>query len=423
MRGVPARRQEASELRHRLVELQAFAMFRATVEREIRKLPTIVFESSGLAGHRARVFASSPSVDVVVSERDVWNYVRFFDLLVHAKRSGDSARLIADYLLLRRGAELLLRNRFAGLSYLSRGFKGPTLITFEPPERSISNAIEGVGAGRVHSILFLFYPLAHEIGHTAEGQALCPPVLRSDEILETYAINYRVTRASTGDFDYHLSLEDQESPLYLPTLREEAASDFFAIACVTDLLGRLTAGTPFPVEEITLGLHLFPLFLALDRAGVKDVGGLRDFQSLCLATRCRFTLVTDSTRACIKHLFRERMDRRLEAEIDRRVGHAVEEAEEYYTLAMTGLVDFVAETHAIGDPDNARVLQDLREATTRDLGQRLDFANYLDEIADDADIYPIDGANSKYLRQYGNTLRKFSEIQVDAEGHVIGVKS
>ena len=157
---------------------------------------------------------------------------------------------------------------------------------------------------------------------------MCPPVLRSDQILETYAINYDVTRASVGDFDYRASLENRASPLYLPTLREEAASDFFAIACVTELLGALAAGTPFPVEEITLGLHLFPLFLLLDRSGVKDVGQLRDFQDLCLATRCRFTLVTDSTRACIKHLFRERMDDEVEAEIDRRVDDAVREAED-----------------------------------------------------------------------------------------------
>ena len=87
MSTVPARRQKASELQHQLVDLEAFAKFRTTVDREIGKLPTIVFESIGLAGHRARVFTSPPSVEVVVSERDIWNYVRFFDLLVHVKRN------------------------------------------------------------------------------------------------------------------------------------------------------------------------------------------------------------------------------------------------------------------------------------------------------------------------------------------------
>ena len=86
-------------------------------------------------------------------------------------------------------------------------------------------------------------------------------------------------------------------------------------------------------------------------------------------------------------------------------------------------MNFVADTHQIGNPDNARVLQDFREVTTRDLGQRLDLAAYLDEVADDADIYPTDGENSDNLRQYGNTLRTFSEIHVDGEGHVTGVKS
>ena len=102
MSTVPARRQKASELQHQLVDLEALANFRTTVDREIGKLPTIVFESIGLAGHRARVFTSPPSLEVVVSERDIWNYVRFFDLLVHVKRNEGTASPITHYLLLRR---------------------------------------------------------------------------------------------------------------------------------------------------------------------------------------------------------------------------------------------------------------------------------------------------------------------------------
>ena len=103
----------------------------------------------------------------------------------------DPNRQLANHLLLRRGTELLLNNAFAGISYIALASKGPTLIAYEASLKSIDNAVKGSQVGNLHSILFLFYPLAHEIGHSVEGQRLCPSAIQGTEILDTYAMNYK----------------------------------------------------------------------------------------------------------------------------------------------------------------------------------------------------------------------------------------
>jgi len=100
------------------------------------------------------------------------------------------------------------------------------------------------------------------------------------------------------------------------------------------------------------------------------------------------------------------MNANVEAEIDRRIDFALQDVEEYYLLAINGLSEFVVESRSIGNPDGKAILQDIAGVTTENFAQRILVADFLDQIADEVDVYPTEAANSENLRSFGNLIRK-----------------
>ena len=161
---------------------------------------------------------------------------------------------------------------------------------------------------------------------------------------------------------------------------------FFAIACISELVGRINSGKPYPIEEVTLALHIYQLYLMSERVGVGDIGSHQDMQEFILAIRCRFTLTTDSIRACIKGLFTEKLTTEVSDEIDQRVDHAVSEAEEYYTISANGLAQFQVDALEIGNPETSKILEQIKGVTTQNIKQRFYIADFLDQVAEDIEF-------------------------------------
>jgi hypothetical protein len=146
------------------------------------------------------------------------------------------------------GSELPLRNVFSGLALVAHAIDDAGFVRL-PHDQIIERAIAALDGGSVIALPNVVFPLAHEIGHLPQAQALSPRAIQSDELLETYAINYHQVHGFTGEFDYSSSLDDTGSPLSLAIIREEAASDFFGVASITNLVRQSTkVGVRFAVR-------------------------------------------------------------------------------------------------------------------------------------------------------------------------------
>jgi hypothetical protein len=125
---------------------------------------------------------------------------------------------------------------------------------------------------------------------------------------ETYRINYNLVRGYTGEFDYKASITDPTRPLNVGVLREEVASDYFAVCATVALINdQFGNREEYPLIIVIAVMLMFPLILMLQ--GLSSRGTHRERQEITLAMQCRSSVITDSVRANLKRTFRKRIEK------------------------------------------------------------------------------------------------------------------
>ena len=386
-----------------------FAIVRNIISANIGYVPNIKYDPLSLSGHRVRIFRDPSRVDVVYSERSLARYIELADIFWQAQKR-DSPEVLAAGLMVTRASDDLRRDKFNGIALLARGLD---TIGFKklPDVKMISTSIAMASAEsdtRVYNLAGLFLPLAHEIGHVPEAQAIGPKVIYSNEILETYRLNYARVRSFTGDFNYEASLSDTQSPLNLETLRQEIMSDYFAVNTVCALIVKVWKnGEPFPLMEFTSSLLSFPLIMALQSICLAGPRSKREVQDITLAMHCRYSVIIDSVRGTLKSVFKSHPNRQeIFAVIDQCVDTSHDAFGPLYVMSWKAIMRFSAVLTEVAPMSADQVLSSVAK-TNSDLRRRLVMADYLDVIAFEIAGYPVGSANLKELQAYGRELRTF----------------
>lgn len=399
--------------------IPAFGEFRKLVTENIGYFPSFHYDRNGLAGHRMRVFRTPPAADIRYSERALVRHICLADVIALAVVQNRSEPLTRGLCLL-SGGELLRRNRFVGLAFIASAIHDYNFVQLgpRPVVDAALKAAHEQGAWR--SVINLLFPLAHEIGHLPESQALCPAAIHGDAIHETYSINYNQVRKFTGEFDYQTSLLNPESPLNLTTLRQEAASDFFAVAAMTHLPMRCASlGEAYPLDEVVFGVLTFPLVMGVESMALRWGVGTRDLQDITLAMHCRYSLIIDSVRAAIKAQFRGRQDSAEVARlIDSVVDHHVRQFDSWHVVVWEAFRGYFRLCQRFAQYSNDDILQDLRESRV-DARRSLAIAAHLEMLADDVHGYSIYAENQQELREYSHLMRTFDTIVMHGKNALI----
>lgn len=390
--------------------IHAFDSFRKLVAENIGFFPKFHYDRNGLAGHRVRVFRTPPAADIRYSERALVRYICLADVITLAVGQNRAEPLTSGLCLL-SGGELLRHNKFAGLAFIASAFRDYNFVQLGP-RQVIDTALKAAHMpGAWRAVIDLLFPLAHEIGHLPESQALCPAAIQSDAIYETYSINFEQVRGFTGDFDYRASLSDPESPLNLTTLRQEAASDFFAVATTTRLPMRCNSlDEVYPLDEVVAGVLIFPLVMGVESMALRWGAATPELQDITLAMHCRYSIIIDSVRAAIKSQFRGRQNA---AEVDRLidsvVDHHVSQFDSWHIVVWEAFRDYLRLCQRFAQYSNDDILQVLRESRA-DARRSMAIASHLEMLADDVHGYSIDTDNHKELREYSRTMKTFDTI-------------
>lgn len=401
-------------------ETPEFTLFRAIVAENIGYVPQIRFDGSSLAGHRVRIYSDPAGVDVHYSQRSLARYIELTDFFLGAKER-NSTELLAAGLLVLRGSDALRQNKGQGLALMACGFQKTTTLLHglgfkEIVKRQLTPRESGSRA-EVLRLINLFLPLAHEIGHVPEAQALGPQVLQSEDISETYRINYERISLFTGEFDYASAMRDPQSFLYLPTLREEMVSDYFAVGCLCWLIARLgRTGEHFQLDELVTGLLLFPLLMGLQAVCLGVGRSWRAIQEITLAMHCRYSIMVDTIRCLLKGLFGERDDRvAVFAMIDDSINRAHQQFVAWYDMSWRAIASFAKEAESVANMDEAAVV-----ACTRQIKSSMErchaMAEYLDVVSADLEGFSVNSHHANQLRTYGSYLRSYNTLIVDEEG-------
>jgi hypothetical protein len=398
-----------------LLEMPEFSIFRELVTQNIGYFPKISIDQIGLSGHRVRIFRDPPAVDINYSERALARYIEMADMISIAKERNSLAVLRGGLFAL-VGGDFIRRNRFVGLAFIAKGFQEVNIKKL-PHKEIISNALAKAATinGNIY-LIDLLLPLAHEIGHVSEAQALCPDAIMNDGIYETYRINYEQIVGFTGEFDYSRSMADARSSLNLSILREEAAGDFFGVSAMSWLLNkRLKTGDIFPLVELVTGLLIFPLVMALEAISLKHLGTQREIQEVTLAMHCRYSLMIDSVRASTKYMFSKKNNfAQIEPVIDDAINDVVRDFDALYRLTWEAFISYAKDASAIVELDNVEVLNLVGNISV-DVRRRLAIADYLDTLSNEVHGYPLRPDNQKKLQDFESALRTFDTIITDGK--------
>ena len=401
--------------------IPAFPVFRELVAHNIGYFPEFVYDRTGTAGHQLRVFRDPPSAEILYSERALVRHVLLGDVVL-AALDRNRVDLLTAGLFLVAGGELLRNNRLAGLALVADAYRIANFRVLRPAEMIEHAVRDATERQSVVVTTNLFMPLAHEIGHLPESQALCPDAIRSGAIYETYRINYDMVRPFTGEFDYEPGWTRADSPLNVGVLTEEAASDFFAVAAVTTLAHRMTpAGREYPLVQVASGVLLFPLVMGIQAFLLGHGTTRQDLQEMTLAMQCRYSLLVDSLRACIKSPFRQRRNfAEIEPVIDSSLDEVVATFDKMHLLAWEAGVRYLRLLHEVAPRSDRQILSVVAESA-RDGRQSLAVAQFLDALAADVHGYSISADNQASLRECSAQLRTFDTIVIQGK-NVVGYR-
>jgi hypothetical protein len=402
-----------------IVATEEYALFREIVTQNIPQYPDIRYDRSGRSSHRTRNFTDGEA-EINISERALARYIGLLDLLL-AKPGEAGEPAITAGLLAMSGGDALLQNNIYGLPLLIRGFER---IRFRrvPWARTIETLIERVRAHDTMSIVELFVPVAHEIGHVQVAQALAPRELQSDAIGETYRRSYDFVLRFTGEFNYAEACGREGSRLHLQALRAEFASDWFATNAVVSLIQRLsTPGTEFPLQMLAFALLSFPLIMALEDIVVDRVATRRDLQEATLGMQCRYSVIIDSVRDAVKGLYRHTPQyAEVEKVIDETIDEVTRVVDELHFKAWTAMLDYVRIVQEVAALSHLDVRGELNKMCT--VEQRLALAQYLDSLVQDGPFYPTLTEHVDWLAAAADRLRTFESITVDGNGGVTAIE-
>ena len=393
-----------------LENISTFDTFRDIVVENIGYFPNFHYDEGGLAGHRMRVFRNPPSADIRYSERALARYIAIADIIFTGINQHKPEPITSGLCLL-SGGELLRQNKFIGFAFIATAFLDYNFVQI-PPRQVVDIAIkETEGQGAWHAVINLLFPLAHEIGHLPESQNLCPAAIYSDAIYETYSTNFNQVRRFTGDFDYKSSLQNPRSPLNLTTLRQEAASDFFAVAAMTSLaLKSTTPGEQYPLSEVVAGIFTFPLVMGIEAIIQRWGLDKRAVQDITLAMHCRYSLIIDSVRGGLKFPFRGRTNAgEIERYIDSEVDQFVNKYDNFYVLLWNAFLEYLQLSHQFAKYTDNEVINLLRKAKMQP-HKSAAIAKHIEMLADDVHGYPINSDNHTKLREYSQAMKTFDRI-------------
>jgi hypothetical protein len=389
----------------------AFETFMSSVAETIGVLPELQFDQSGLT-HRLRIFEEPGSPPrVQFSKRALIRYKQRKDVLDHALVR-DSADTLCSGACLLLGKELLLTNRFVGAAFIANAFT--KLRSFYCRDDDVFEyLLSGVREDDQAAIINFFHPLSHEIGHCERSQALCPKEIHNPAFYDTYRICFEETRDVIGELDYRSAQINRGSPLHLDLLREEVASDWFAVAAVLNLI--CIRAREFRVYDIFGSLMMFPLVNAFEEICLKEWRSPQFVRETVLATQCRYLVLIDSMRSRAKHLIpksHREIDETLDTidEIHRKALRMIAEAgnklitlsRKLMPLSDQQIADYVAEkTH----PEQMGHLH-----------------SYLIAVLDDEKGYPLSEHNRGAYRRIFDRMVTVDTLVIDRNGRVIGLK-
>jgi hypothetical protein len=397
-------------------EIPSFDQFRDLIIENIGYFPKFQYDKKGLSGHRMRVFRDPPAADIRYSERALVRYISLVDLILGAIERNKIEALTSGLCLL-RGGELLRHNRFAGLGFIAKAFSSNIKFVQLGPQQVVENALKASSqCGSMTAIINLLLPLAHEIGHLPESQALCPRPIHSDAFHETYSINFEMVRRITGEFDYKSSLSNPESPLNLTVLREETASDFFAVASMTYLAMRCTPnGEEYPLIEVVSGILMFPLVMGLESIALKENASRREVQDIILAMQCRYSVMIDSVRACIKSQCRHKSNYvEIEHVIDSCINDLVAKFDKFHCSVWDAFYEYLRINEQFVSYSEAEILELVREIRAIP-HKAIAMADYLEALAKDVHGYSINAENEANINGYSLSLKTFDTIILEGE--------
>ncbi|MEO8737100.1 MAG: hypothetical protein ABI380_11225 [Edaphobacter sp.] len=387
-----------------LASIPQFDIFRAIIVENIGYLPEITVEG-GAYGHRVRIFRGPPAIEVRYSEQSLARYIELSDVVTRAAGHA-SAPYLASCLFCTQGAELLRGNRLVGLAFIAHGFQ-TVLYRKLPYGEIIDTAISQASLAvepNVFALINLFLPLAHEIGHVPEAQALCPAVVMGPAIHDTYRLNYDEVARFTGNFAYEDSLDNVTSPLHLNTLREEIAGDYFAVCTIFWLVSRvLKEGDVFPIYIVAMALFMFPLVMALDSVCLSAGKTDRAIQDTVLALHCRYSVIADAILMCVKHFFR---GSKVQAEGKNQLQEALNRMSEIYGLTWNGIKQNQNEVLPLLNLDSEDAIFAYFAEATLDSKQLLAISAYLDLIMHEVEPYSLSAHNSKEFMKLSHWIRQ-----------------
>jgi hypothetical protein len=389
----------------------AFETFMSSVAETIGILPELQFDQGGLT-HRLRIFdkpASPPMVQF--SRRALIRYKLRKDVIDHALVK-DSADTLCSGACLLLGKELLLTNRFVGAAFIAHAFTRLRSL-YRRDDDVFEYLLNGVREDDQAATINFFHPLAHEIGHFERSQALCPQEIRSPAFHETYRICFEETRDVIGELDYRSAQQNSESPLKLSVLREEVASDWFAVAAVLNLI--CMRAREFRVYDIFGSLMMFPLVNAFEEICLKEWRSPEFVRETVLATQCRYSVLIDSMRSRAKHLM-PRNHREVDEALDL-IDTMHRKALRLIAEAGNKLIALSRELMPFSDQQIADYL-----ARKTHPEQRGYLHSYLIAILDDEKGYPLSGHNRGAYRRLFDRMVTVDTLIIDGNGRVIGVK-
>jgi hypothetical protein len=389
--------------------IPAFETLMSLVAQNIQVTPEVKLDEKGFA-HRVQNF-ETPELRprVLFSKRALVRYKCQFDVLNGAlvKKSAESLCAGACLLL---GKELLLTNRFAGAAFIAHAFE-KLRATYMREDHVFEHMLQGLRENEQGALINFFLPLAHEIGHLERSQALAPADIHSEKFFDTYRINYERIWPIIGDLDYVGSQKNDQSPLFLPLLREEVISDWFAVCAVFAVICKTTKNGEFELLSDFSNLIMFPLVAAFEATCLKEWPSTHFVQEVLLATQCRYSLLIDSMRATAKSIFPKN-----HAEIDGAITEIVKLYKESLGLiwdCAIQLNSLIRELMRLSDAEVAKYIGDRTSSA-----QWMPLHSYLLDVLEDSKGYALFESNRIALRRALNSMVNFETVIMTDNGFI-----
>jgi hypothetical protein len=398
--------------------ISAFPKFQEIIAENIGFFPDISYDRSGSHGHRVQIFDEPAGAEIWYSERALARYKELFDLTNFAHQR-NSATIFSACLSIILGGDLIRTNRISGLALMSSGFHALHLEkrSFQKAayRKIIEYSVDGAHQNDVGAIINLLFPLAHEIGHLPQAQALGPKVIWGDEFHKTLKISYNQVRAFTGDFDYSDALGSPNSPLNLGTLREEATCDWFAATAMFYLILKLLpVSSEYPISIIFGNVLQFPLVMALETVLLRE-NSRRAIQEITLAMHCRYSILIDSVRSTPKFIFKDspkRLD--IDKMIDNLTDKTVEEFDNLYRLSWQGAMEFLRCSSEILKMTEAAVVEYVKKICS-DARIQIAIGNHINTLLQESSYYPLSEHNQRVFQAIADQFMTFDTVIIDGD--------